>query len=500
MPVVSLPAPYGGQNNKEGAYNLGPEFATSLVNWVPGPGYLDTRGPCVALSSNTAGSPIQSIWGHPNGNVIFATTNGDIYLASTTIGAAITTTPTSGDFHGNVFQDRLILCNGVDAPQVYDGTSVAAADYTGSPVSLTPANLYGSLTFKGRVYYWEVNSRRFWYANAGSFQGILAAFDLSTFTRGDGYLVSICPLTFDGGQGPDDLIAFLFSNGEVLVYQGDDPGNTNSWQQVGAFRIGRMIGRACWAVVGAATLVATELGVVDLARALSTGAIDDSAVLGAQFGAPNMTLSRFSQTPIERRLAFDQANRILWLALFGTDPISLAQNLQTVHGMDTESRAWFTTSNIAYEGGTGVGSATALYPATGGLVFGATTTGRLVSGPARNFVGNPVDDFFSNGAIRYDASQVLSLDSPGRNKQCQGLAVQMVQVSASTPTPSLTYEVDSDLSTTATAATYQPAPTTRAMNPAAAYGTRILTTLQLTSRSGMRWFNTDLMVRAGREV
>jgi hypothetical protein len=491
MPVVSLPAPYGGQNNKEGAYNLGPEFATSLVNWVPGPGYLDTRGPCTAFSDNNAGAPIQSLWGHPNGNVIFSLENGDIYLAQTTIGAAITTAPTNGDFHGNTFQDRLILCNGVDVPQIYDGTNVAAGVYTGIA---TPANLYGSLTFKGRVYYWENGKRLFWYANAGSFQGLLASFDLSTFTRGDGVLESICPLTFDGGSGPDDLIAFLFSNGEVLIYQGDDPGNTNAWQQVGAFRIGGISGRACWAVVGSSTLVATDLGVVDLARALSTGAMDDSAVIGQQFGAVNMGVG------VERKLVFDPYNRILWLALFGSNPLSLAQNLETLHGMDTESRAWFKTSNIAYDGGVFSGTATALYAKPTGLILGATTVGRLVNGPARQVTVNPVDDFFTNGALRYDASQVFALDAPGRNKQCQGIAVQMQQVSATSPSATMTYEIDSEQSITSPALGYLPAVTTRAFNSAAAYGTRIFLDLKLTSKSGIRWFNTDLLVRAGREV
>jgi hypothetical protein len=495
MPVVSLPAPYGGQNNKDGEFNLEPIYATSLVNWVPGPGYLDARGPCIQFSNNTAGAPIQSIWGHPNGNVIFALTNGDIYRAQATIGAAITTAPTNGDFHGNTFQDRLILCNGVNGPQIYDGTTVTPGSYGTTPAP-TVAALYGSLTFKGRAYYWENNSRRFWYAAAGAFQNTLQSFDLSTFTRGDGTLVSICPLTFDGGSGPDDLIAFLFSNGEVLVYQGDDPGNTNSWQQVGAFRIGRMIGRSCWAVVGSATLVATELGVVDLARALSVGPTDDSATAGQQFGAVNMTPT--SGTLTERKLAFDQANRILWLGLLDGSQISTAANLRNFHGMDTDSRSWFTTAGIGAAFG-GTGTTTAFFATPTGLLLGATTTGRLVTGPARAQTGSQTPDFFTSN-IQYVSDQTFSLDSANRNKQCTGIAFQMQRTSLVDPASTMTYEVRSSRLETVPGVVYQPDVLVRAFNPASAYGTRITVQTSISAESGLRWFNTDLLVRAGREV
>ena len=492
MPVVSLPAPYGGQNNKDGIYNLSPEFASSLVNWIPGPGYLDARGPCIAYSSGTVGAPIQAIWGHPSGTGVFATDVGELYEVLPVIGSALDATPTSGDFHGNVFQDRLILCNGVDTPRIYNGTAVSTGTYTGIT---TPADLYGSLTFKGRVYYWEQGARRFWYAAAGAFQGALSSFDLATFTRGDGTLVSIAPMTFDGGQGPDDLIAFLFSNGEVLVYQGDDPGNANAWQQVGAFRIGKMVGRACWAVVGSSTLVATDLGVVDLARALSTGAMDDSAVIGQQFGAQNMIFGSSAIT--DRQLIFDPGNRILWLALFDQTAIGSAQNMLALHGMDTESRAWFTTSQIAYGAG-GIGSASA-FGLVGGVVrMGASSTGRLITAPQRTN-DLAANDFFNAGAITYTSAQYFTLDSPNRNKQGQAIAVQMQRTSSVDPEPSLTFAIGSELSPGVSTA-YLPSVTVRAFNSTVSYGTRLIFGTTLVSKSGIRWYNTDLMVKPGREV
>lgn len=494
MPVVNVLAPYGGQNNREGAYDLPPQFATSLVNWIPGPGYLDARGPCAAASSNTVGRPIQAMWRHPGGNSIFVTSNGEIYLAQDPIGASLSTAMTSGDVHGNIFQDRLILCNGVDTPQVYDGTSVIAAVISGT--GLTVSNLYGSVTFKGRAYYWENGQRYFWYAAAGAYQGALSKYDLSTFTRSDGTLVSIAPMTFDGGSGPDDLIAFLFSNGEVLVYQGDDPGNTNAWQSVGRFQIGSMIGRACWAVVGSSTLVATELGVVDLARALAVGPTDDSATAGQQFGAVNMAApSGFTLT--ERKLALDAYNRVLWLALFDSSAISTAENMLALHGMDTESRAWFTTLDIASAGGSG--SATAFVPIPSGLYMAASDSGRLITGPSRAVTGVPTDDFFTNGALTYTAVQTFTLDAPEQKKQLTGIRPTLQQVSTSSPSASMTVSVTSEEPYNASTVTIA-SPTTPAMHSVSGYGTRLFVSQTVTSKSGLRWHSTDLQVKPGRQV
>jgi hypothetical protein len=503
MPVVSLPAPYGGQNNKDGALTLAPQFATSLTNWIPGPGYLDARGPVTAYSSNNVSDYITSIWGGSTGGV-FTTYGGSIYEVDTTIGAALATGLTGSLWHGNAFQSNIILCSGQDAPQIYNGTTVVPADFTGSPMSLTASALAGSLTFKGRAYYWEAASRRFWYAAAGAFQGALSSFDLSTFTRADGNVVSICPLTFDGGQGPDDLIAFLFSSGEVLVYQGDDPGNTNSWQQVGAFRIGKMRGGACWAIVGAATLVATDLGVVDLARALSTGALDDSAVVGQQFGGSNFVFPTIPDAS-DFRMVLDQSQRILWLLISEAAEYVNGDNVVGFYGMDLESRAWFRVDGVTTSGGRRV---TAIGAINGDVYLGASTagtaTGRILNGITRAETLNAVDDYFTespigNGTVIYTASQTLPLDSANRNKMVQGVAYHM-QRTNSAVTPTLTYEVDSESSTTATAQNYLPNPQTRAFNSAAAYGTQILLTTTLTSKSGVRWLGTDLLVRPGREV
>jgi hypothetical protein len=258
-----------------------------------------------------------------------------------------------------------------------------------------------------------------------------------------------------------------------------------------------MLGRSCWAVVGSSTLVATELGTVDLARALSVGPVDDSATAGQFFGAVNFKSSSASIT--ERKLAFDPFNRILWVALIDMIAIGAATNIVALYGMDTESRSWFNTLDIAYGGGTGSGTATAFAATPSGLLLGASTAGRLISGPSRSVTGAVSNDFFTSGALTYTASQCFPLDSPDRNKQLSGIAVQMQQVSSDSPTPTATYTVSSEAGGSSGALS-MPNVLVRQFSHAPAYGTRLFVTSTVTSRSGLRWFGTDLLVKPGRQV
>lgn len=516
MPVIQVPVPYSGLNLKSSSYSARPEYSTRMENFIPGPGYLDVRGPVLDYSDNAVfPNHIYSIWGNANGGGVFSTTTS-IYAVNTTIGAPLAAGLTNGFWHGNLWQGLTILCNGVDVPQIYNGTTVVPIAITSGP---TPANLYGSTTFKGRVYYWENNARLFWYAAAGAYQGALTSFDLSTFTRGDGYLVSIAPLTIDGGAGPDDMLAFLFSNGEVLVYQGDDPGSATDWQQVGRFMVGEMLGRDCWAIVGSATLVATSIGVVDLARALSIGAIDDSVVVGNALGASGMQ-ARMStgEYAKHRKLIFDYKNRILWMFIY--DPVRLQalngifafDGINMVRGMDIESRSWFNLANVAMEYD--------LYPGGGAFYGGRMTTAagiignrmllgglyKLLTGPDRNEVNNSADVYISNGLIRCKAAQNIDYGSPQQKKMCGGISInaqKIASVAITTETPSITLRFRDDSTSEYLESNlfgYLEAPNVSKLTPVRAVGKRINFELEYYGRSGYRFFSCDHMIKVGNSI
>ena len=73
--------------------------------------------------------------------------------------------------------------------------------------------------------------------------------------------------TLDGGQGIDDLTAFITSEGEVLVYSGTNP--ASDFELKGSYHIAKPIGYKCTMKYQGDIVVITEDGYLPLGRMLS---------------------------------------------------------------------------------------------------------------------------------------------------------------------------------------------------------------------------------------
>lgn len=473
MPVITLPVPTGGINNRDAQVGLPPQFASGLENWIPGNGFLQTRGPTVTLNSGSAwGAGVISINGHPDGDVIIGVAGGSLWRVGA--GSAEVTGLNSADFHGNVFSDRLILCSGFDTPRIWSGSAMSTGSYTGT--GLTATNLYGSLTFKGRVLYWENGQRFFWYAAAASYQGTLSKYEVSQFCRSAGTIVSMCPLTIDGGNGPDDMLAILFSSGEVLLFQGDDPGDVNAWQMVGSFQLQEIVGRRCWAQLGSSTIVVTKAGAVDLARSLALGPTDISASVSANLGnpqVPNIT---------EVYLHNDVYNRILWLAYRTNDTTDY---ILAHYGMDIDTRAWFSTSGIASSTTYAAGFANGRYLLSKGQ--------GVYYGPSRDHDGS-TSDAMTGGEIGYYIGYgYLDLGAPNAIKRIKSIRLNAAR-SSGTDTGTFTLQFGEPGKTDVDAAygsAVDPAP-----RAACASGRHIKIEASYSGRGPWKLYGVDLDVEA----
>ena len=127
-----------------------------------------------------------------------------------------------------------IFFNGVNIPAVYDGAVWAAAAWAGP----TLTNLFQGLMHRGRLYLADLSGPVFWYLAAGAVGGAATSYNFGTALKKGGKLVALATLTRDGGSGTEDYLIALTSNGELLMFSGNDPGAA-SWNTVGVWDIGR---------------------------------------------------------------------------------------------------------------------------------------------------------------------------------------------------------------------------------------------------------------------
>ena len=245
-----MPPPVGGWNTRDDIGVMPPTDAEVLDNWIPEGAYLRPRKghkKVVTASFIDTFGPL-FYWGSQDALVcpyISSDNPGDLQL--NTFGQY-----DGGDFQSGCghdlpsalfedFEGRGIIAAPGDTPIVLTPTEeggdyyygIRKASFPGAPVS--DASLRGVKAFKNRLYYWSDSYSGFVYTELYAFEGTLTAFPLNI----RGKVLKIDSWTVDGGDGSDDFLAIFTDTGQVVVYQGTDPGS--DFQLVGTYQIPRPV-------------------------------------------------------------------------------------------------------------------------------------------------------------------------------------------------------------------------------------------------------------------
>jgi hypothetical protein len=270
--TFTQPAPIGGWNTRDDAGNMPPEDAELLVNWIPEANFLRQRKGSEHLLKLTelvsgdivvtATKPPLSIIEFKNESVtraLYCTQSSISVRSSSSIATRLSSSFTNGFWSGINFNNVMGLFNGYDQPQLYDGgldtSALTNLSITGPA---DPSRLIEAHVHRGRVFYVERDVCGFWYGAADTLGAALTFFPLSRVARQGGSLLTIKSWTVDGGEGPDDYAVFIMDSGEIIVYQGNDPGRSAAWGLVGRYTIPKPIHRRACVQVGAQIVVATD--------------------------------------------------------------------------------------------------------------------------------------------------------------------------------------------------------------------------------------------------
>lgn len=235
---VNVPSPSGGLNTKDSESAMEPTDALIMENWFPGQGSVSTRKGFTQYATGLSGYVETLMEYNANTTRKFICANGSTLNDITNPASIVSvgTGFTNARFQWVNFNAYLIMLNGADTPQTFDGTTLAASTISGT--GLTVSELNGINVHKNRVYVWNSNAQDVWYGATNAIGGVFTKFQLSRVAPFGGNLVSMMTWNLDGGNGVDDYAVFLMSSGDVLLYQGSDP---SSWALLGTYKIGRPI-------------------------------------------------------------------------------------------------------------------------------------------------------------------------------------------------------------------------------------------------------------------
>lgn len=275
---TSVTAPIGGLNARDSLAAMPPQDAVTLNNFFCSPTSVDLREGYVNWAT---GLPnwVESLMGYTSATAskLFAASGTAIYDATSNaaVGAAVVSGLTNARFQhanfGTPGGQYLLNVNGADKLRGFDGTvwwadGDGSHDITGFNTALAAhINVY-----KHRVYLVQKNSFIVWYLPLQNIAGAANSLDLSSLFKLGGYMQAMATWTVDNAAGIQEYAVFLSSEGEIALYQGYDPSSSGSWSLVGMFRVGRPVGRRCFAKAGSDIVVISSDGAFPLSKALLT--------------------------------------------------------------------------------------------------------------------------------------------------------------------------------------------------------------------------------------
>lgn len=168
-------------------------------------------------------------------------------------------------------------------------------DHTGGWVNrtafITPSPTFGPvpaidfdfvISWKNRLWFIVNNKAEAFFLPPTSIQGIGSGFDFGALLVNGGSLAAMASWTLDGGDGIDDKLVLVGSEGDVLVYDGTDPTSIATFKIVGRWYTGRPPdGRRFMSPYGGDLYLITEVGIEYMTNLLRGQGLLDSAAANA---------------------------------------------------------------------------------------------------------------------------------------------------------------------------------------------------------------------------
>lgn len=269
---ISIPFCQGGWNTKDPLPSMPVQDAVILDNFIVENERIVSRGGYSEVASGL-GAPVESLFEFSSADEMqmISASGTKIYK---NLGGSITQIGTgfaSARWQGFMMNQYLLLFNGVDTPQKYDGTTLTANTFTGS--GLSPDDLVGGTSFKNRLIAWENNACGFWYGGSDAISGTLSFFDLSYVTRRGGYVVACASWSYDssGGTGLQPRLVIFLSSGEALVYEGTNPGDATTWSIVGRYKCAPPISQRAIIELSGDILLVNRYDLISFSAIMQTG-------------------------------------------------------------------------------------------------------------------------------------------------------------------------------------------------------------------------------------
>lgn len=301
--IQSIQAPTGGLNSRDAIAAMPETDAVTLTNWIPDTYGVRCRKGYLEWAKNFPGdAPVESVmaWFGPATTIpggaflsdptampgaLFAATRTAIYAITSRTNAPVSAialpgTDNSGWFSTTMFTNSagsyLLACSETDGYYTYDGAAwlrQVSGGGAGFISGVDPRSLVHVSVWKRRVWFVQRDTAKAWYLPADAITGTVTAIDFGPLFKHGGSLAYLANWTIDAGEGVDDFLVVVGSNGDVLVYKGTDPASATTFALVGSWYVGQIpVGRRAYSQYGGDLIIVSADGIFPISYVTRGGA------------------------------------------------------------------------------------------------------------------------------------------------------------------------------------------------------------------------------------
>ena len=260
------------------------------------------------------------------------TVTGGTSGATATVLGIVQTSATTGTLRlgtvtGGPYQDNEALTSAGGAATA-NGASAAGSAITLTGVATTALTQVWS--YKERLFFVEKNSQSVWFLPVEAIGGAASEIPLGSIFRRGGNVVFGAAWSLDSGAGLDDVCIIVSSNGEIAVFDGDDPASSSTWALVGVYQIAPPLNKHAFFQAGGDLAILTADGIIPVSEALKK---DRAALQAVAISLPiedawkSAVADATTNFPVTPTLWQSQA--MLLIGVPGTTPAAFVANART---------------------------------------------------------------------------------------------------------------------------------------------------------------------------
>jgi len=263
---MMLPLPLKGVFSEARDGEMSAQYAGEMANWRTNGALLETQP---ANTLIPASSDVLK-------RLPFEFGSSSVYIELTSTGARGAEASFARTFGRDAtvgyLSSQALIADGRGAPLRFDGQTFTESEFT-TTTGITQDQFDGVIAHHDRPYFWRIGKTlEFYYGDVGAVTGELTRFPLDRLGNITGQVVALQSLTVDAGHGMNDVLAIFTTTGDMVIYEGLDPGNADDWRLAGRVKVAPPLGVYAFTQVGSDLWVMTSVGVVSMAQSIARGA------------------------------------------------------------------------------------------------------------------------------------------------------------------------------------------------------------------------------------